>query len=166
MVLQKAVTNAGPLIYLALLGRFSLLQQVVKELYIPEAVFNEVVLQGAGQPGANETREAVERGWLMRSSVQNRIAVEALLSGLDLGEAEVIISARENGIGQVLLDDRAARAIAKGMGLSVIGTIGILLFAKELGIEIDMKQDLDLLMQHNFRISSDLYQKLTTEQQE
>ena len=166
MVLPRAVTNAGPLIYLALLNRFSLLQRVINELFIPQAVYSEVVLLGAGQPGANETRETVEQGWLVRSSVQNRIAVEALLGSLDIGEAEVIISARENGIQQVLLDDRTARSKAKGMGLSVIGTIGILLVAQEVGVEIDIKRDLDLLIQHNFRISQDLYDKLTVEQQD
>ncbi len=154
------VTNAGPLIYLAVLHRFDLLRQLFAQVSIPAAVYQEVVVQGTGLPGAEETRVGLDAGWLVRVHVQNRIAVDALLGELDLGEAEAITLARESGVNRVLLDDAAARARAKMMGLTVSGTIGVLILAQQHGLQIDLKQDLDALIGHNFRLSSDLYNTL------
>jgi predicted nucleic acid-binding protein len=52
------VSNAGPLITLAKIQRSQLLKDLFGRIVIPRAVFEEVVLRGAGQPGAEETRNA------------------------------------------------------------------------------------------------------------
>ena len=156
----KAATNAGPLIYLAILGHHDLLRRCYDRVLIPQAVYHEVVVQGAGRPGADETFTATANGQYEVVSVTNRIAVEALLDELHLGEAEVIVLARELGVSRVLLDDGAARRKAKAMGLEVIGTIGILLLAREAGLPINLKRDLDLLVQNGFRISSGVHHAL------
>jgi uncharacterized protein len=103
------------------------LKDLFGEVYLLEAVYREVVVEGAGQPGAAETQTAVTQGWLQQIAVRDRIAVDALLDELHLGEAEAIVLARELSVGRVLLDDRAARTRARLMGLTVTGTIGILL---------------------------------------
>jgi len=162
LVKPDVVINAGPLIYLAVLDRFDFLQKLFGQVYVPQAVYQEVVLQGAGQPGANETCVAVNDGWLKLLSVQSRIAVDALLDQLDLGEAEAIVLARELDVRRVLLDDGAARAKARQMGLTVTGTIGVLLLAKQAGIDFDFKHDLDVLIRNNFRLARSLYDELTT----
>jgi uncharacterized protein len=155
-----AATNAGPLIYLSVLGRLPLLQELFAEVLLPDAVYEEVVLQGHGLPGSNETKAGVEDGWLRRVAVQNRALVDALLSELDIGEAEAIALARELGLQRILMDDRSCRAKARSMGLRVTGTIGVVLLARSNGIDVDLKHDLDLLIQHNFRISHELYEQL------
>jgi predicted nucleic acid-binding protein len=154
---SKVVANASPLIYLSVLNRFHLLKDLFGEVYLSEAVYREVVVEGAGQPGAAETQTAVTQGWLQQIAVRDRIAVDALLDELHLGEAEAIVLARELSVGRVLLDDRAARTKARLMGLTVTGTIGILILAKKAGVEIDLRRALDILIQQNFRISLDLY---------
>jgi predicted nucleic acid-binding protein len=156
-----AATNAGPLIYLSVLGRLSLLRDLFSEVLLPDAVYEEVVLQGHGMPGANETKAAVDDGWLRRVAVQDRALVDALLGELDVGEAEAIALARELGLHWILMDDRSGRAKAQLMGLRATGTIGVLLLAGSSGIDVDLKHDLDLLIEHNFRISSELYEQLT-----
>ena len=50
---------------------------------------------------------------------------------LHAGEAEVIALALERGAEVCLIDDRDARLVAKSNALSVSGTIGVLLKAKE-----------------------------------
>lgn len=157
---EAVVSNAGPLIYLAVANRFSLLEHFFSIVYIPEAVFEEVVLRGRGQPGAAETQSAIEAGWLRRSRIKDQIAAGAMLDELHAGEAEAIVLARELAIGQILLDDRAARSRAQLMGLSVTGTIGILLLAQQTAIITDIRPELDLLMESNFRISRQLYDRL------
>ena len=94
-----AVTNAGPLIYLSLLGQLPLLRDLFAEILLPDAVYEEVVLHGRGLPGANETKAAVEEGWLRQVAVQNRALVDALFGELDVGEAETLALARELGLG-------------------------------------------------------------------
>jgi hypothetical protein len=162
MIHGEVVTNTGPLIYLAVLQRFDLLKQLFDRVHISQAVFEEVAVQGAGLPGADETDAAVRSGWLQLAEVQNRIAVDALLDELDLGEAEAIVLARERNIGRVLLDDGLARAKAQSMGLDVTGTIGVLLLAQRSGIDVNLKHDLDVLIRSNFRLSRDLYDRLTS----
>lgn len=156
----RAVSNAGPLIYLSVLNRFDLLKRFFGELYVPRAVYDEVVVEGEGLPGCDETRSAVEEGWMQVASVQDGAAVEALLDRLHPGEAETIVLARTLGLQWALLDERIARDKARLMGVNVTGTIGILIRAMRDGIDLDLRSDLDVLIDHNFRISRDLYDRL------
>ncbi len=52
---MKVVSNSGPLINLAKAGQFALLQDLFQHITIPPEVFEEVVVRGVGQPGAEET---------------------------------------------------------------------------------------------------------------
>ena len=58
---------------------------------------------------------------------------------LKSGEAETIVQADELNVDGVLIDDLKARKIAKLRGLKVIGTIGILVDAKEKGVISELK---------------------------
>jgi len=51
--MDKAVSNAGPLIHLSEIGRFELLK-VFTKIYIPERVYEEVCVEG--MPGEREVR--------------------------------------------------------------------------------------------------------------
>jgi len=44
--MDRLVSNATPLIYLAKANQLSLLQSMVKQVFIPEAVYREVVIEG------------------------------------------------------------------------------------------------------------------------
>ena len=44
--MDRIVSNATPLIYLAKSNKLSLLQTIVNQVLIPEAVFQEVVIEG------------------------------------------------------------------------------------------------------------------------
>ncbi|MCK5119842.1 MAG: DUF3368 domain-containing protein [Candidatus Latescibacteria bacterium] len=156
----KVISDSGPLISLGILQRFDVLQELFGEIYIPEAVYEEVVVSGCGRPGAEETRAAADQGWLQRVRVVNRTAVEVLLEELDIGEAEVLVLAKEVKAGYVLLDDCAARERASLLGLNVTGTIGVLRLAVAEGLSVDLKEALDILIDRNFRISKELYKRV------
>lgn len=158
------VVDAGPLIYLAVLGHYDLLWHFFDPVYIPTAVYGEVVQAGQDMPGARETQKGVDEGKIQVVSVSDRLAVEMLLSELDAGESEVIVLAREQGISRVIIDDKRARLHALRLGLDVTGTIGILLLAQTAGLDVNMKESLDELRQHNFRISDTLYRRLVRRQ--
>ena len=52
------VSNASPLIALLRIGQLDLLRQLYSEIIIPEAVWHEVVVEGADQPGAEAVSSA------------------------------------------------------------------------------------------------------------
>jgi len=90
--------------------------------------------------------------------------VELLRAELDEGEAESIALAHEVRADVVLLDERDARHAAIRMGLNVLGTVGILLWGKQAGKIMNLRDVLDALrFQGKFRISQRLYEQVLLE---
>jgi predicted nucleic acid-binding protein len=80
----QVVSNTSPLINLASVGLLDLLPKLYRRVLIPEAVWHEVVILGAGQPGANELAQAA---WADVVKPHNRDLVTALQRELDAGES-------------------------------------------------------------------------------
>jgi len=153
------VSNSGPLISLAKIGKFFLLRQLFQKIIIAEAVYAEVVKEGRGRPGEKEIKEALGK-WIKKISVNNQLAVEVLLPELKRGEAESIVLARELKADLFLLDDKYARDIAEASGLEVKGTVGILFTAKEMNIMKNLKEVIDDLREKGFYLKEDVYQRI------
>jgi uncharacterized protein len=113
------VSNATPLIAFARIGELALLERIVHHVTLPETVWDEVTAVTT-HPGAEAIGQA---SWIAVHAVTSVPA--ELLALLDRGEAEVIALAEELKAQEVLLDERAARAIAITRGLPVIGTAGL-----------------------------------------
>lgn len=120
------VPDAGPLIFLGGAGRLSLLHLMYTRVVVPRVVFDEVVTAGAGLSGSVEVGAA---GWIEVVDVAPDPALRALL---DAGEAAAIPLAARLGA-TLLCDDGDAREVARTLGLSVIGTLGVLVMAKRDG---------------------------------
>lgn len=145
------VSNTTPLIGLAIIERFDLLEQLFGEIYIPQAVYNEVVVAGKEIGGAK--REVASISWIKKVPVKNRTAVEDLLIELDLGEAETIILAQEINADLVLMDEKKGRQKLSEQRRKKIGTVGILLKAKQEGILPAIRDDMMKLREMGFSIS-------------
>lgn len=100
---MKIVSNASPLINLAWIDRLDLVQQLFGEIWIPEAVWQEVVVHGAGQPGAQEIQNA---SWIQRRTIEDINLVHSLQQDLDAGEAEAIVMAIETQADLLLMDEK------------------------------------------------------------
>ncbi|MGO9604372.1 MAG: DUF3368 domain-containing protein [Candidatus Binataceae bacterium] len=122
------VSDAGPIIIFARIGRLSLLRDVAGSLLIPDAVYEEIVVKKGGMPGAAEVAQAT---WIQKASVANRSIVDGLAGVLHEGEREAIALARERGA-QLLMDEVRARRAATQLGIDVIGTLRILANGKQL----------------------------------
>lgn len=159
---MKVVANASILIGLSSIGRLALLHKRFPDgVLIPPAVWKEVVEQGGERPGA---REVVEANWITVRDVTAREIVQLLQMELEEGEAEAIALAHEVGAEIVLLDERDARRAAKQLGLRVLGTVGILLWARRVGKLASLRQALDALQTRaKFRISRTLYERALSE---
>lgn len=145
------VSNTTPLIGLATIQRFDVLRHLFGEIYIAQAVYDEAVVTGRETGGAK--REVSEATWIKVVQVQDRLAVDVLLDELDLGEAETIVLARELQANWVLMDERKGRRKLTQLGLNKIGTLGILLRARQQGLIANLGDDLEQLRQHGFSIS-------------
>jgi predicted nucleic acid-binding protein len=128
---QRVVVNATPIIALSLIGKLGLLHQLYGEVLLPPAVQSEVLAGGQHSLGSAELREAP---WLRVVPLRDTRRADLLLTDLDQGEAEVIVLAQEQYAQLVILDERLARRHARRLGLSMTGTLGILLRAKERGL--------------------------------
>lgn len=152
------VSNASVLIGLSSIGKLALLsERFTQGVLIPEAVRREVVDQGEGRPGAKEISKSK---WIGVQKVRDRRIVDLLRTELDEGEAESIVLAHEVGARIILLDERDARRTAKRMNLKVLGTVGVLIWAKKAGKLVNLRENLDALRDFGgFRLSQTIYER-------
>jgi len=152
--LGLVVSNSSPLIALATIGQLALLKSLFEQVAIPEAVFEEVVIQGQGEPGSQEVAEAE---WIHTVPVKDQLAVNLLQESLGRGESEAIVLGQELGARYVLLDDELARRKADLIGLPLAGTLAVLLMAKQAGLMPTVGSVLADLRQTEFRMSERVY---------
>jgi len=70
-----------------------LLDTLYGAIAIPEAVYQEIIIKGAGRPGAAEVARA---SWIIRLQTQGQETVSQLLSaGLNVDESEALALALE-----------------------------------------------------------------------
>jgi predicted nucleic acid-binding protein len=158
------ISNATPLIALGVTGQIDLLPKLFAEILVPPAIYSEVVERGQGRPGTSDLSRAT---WLRVIGVRSSATIEPLLLGLDAGEIEVLLLAREITPDWVLLDERLARRVAHAMHLPVKGTLGILLAAFHAGL-LDQQQTLaaaQRMIQEGIRLSPALLTWLQMEVQ-
>ena len=158
------VGDASALINLARIGELDLLRKLYGGIIVPEAVWQDVVVSGAGQPGAEEISTV---DWVKRMLVKNRHLVQALRQDLDAGEAEAIALALEIEADLLLMDERLGRESARHFGLRYIGLIGVLIEAKHKGLISAVKPYLDTLRDMaGFRLANDLNERVLRDQGE
>ena len=79
---------------------------------------------------------------------------------LDRGEAEAIILAKELSADRLLIDEKAGRNVSKRLKLKIIGTLGILLLAKEERLIPQIAETIDKLKENNFWIGKEVEQQI------
>lgn len=137
---RRIVSNASPLIALARIGRLDLMPRLFQQVLVPPAVGREV---GAGILQADGV---VERQ--LGRPIDPRVGA----ARLDAGESEAISLALELPADQIALDEEPVRRLARGLGLPLIGTLGILLAAKQRGAIPAIKPLVTALVDTGFRL--------------
>lgn len=98
--------------------------------------------------------------WIQLKTSEDRLLQNVLEATLDEGEASAIALALEVGHCILILDDLAARKFALQLGIELTGTLGILVKARKTGIIPALRPVLNLLKQHNFRISDKILSEI------
>lgn len=137
---EPIVTDSACLIGLERIGHLDLLPALFEPILIPPEVNREF---------------GVIFAWLRIESPSDAAMVATLKLLVDDGEAEAIALASERKM-RIILDDRQARLVAKNLDISIIGTVGVLVQAKQVGIIAMLKPVLSKLEAKGFYISNAL----------
>ena len=148
------VSDTSPVRALAHLGLLPVLETLFGEVLVPDSVAQELL----DPPSSFARIDVADFGFLKVSCATNRQRVAELREQLDFGEAEAIALAQEVRAEALLIDERAGRNAARQLGLSPLGTVGLLLRAKERGLCGDIAPLLDQLRSElRFFISGSFY---------
>lgn len=147
--ISVAVADAGPLIALARLDRLALLSGLFGQVLVPEAVFAECTAR-RDLADAASIRHACESGALT-------LCIATPIAATDLGRGE------RSAIGKALelkaalvADDLAARRRAEALGLITIGTLGVLVQAKRMGLLPEVRPAVDQLRAGGYWLGDEL----------
>jgi predicted nucleic acid-binding protein len=144
------VVNTSPLVFLGNLDRLELLRQEGREIFIPRAVAEEVAEKTDAAAQAVQMACAT---WLQIREVADRTAVHLVQAALHKREAEAIVLATELHAERLVIDDQDARRFATRCGLNIVGTLGILLAAKQRGSIASLRDEIDRLLALGFRVN-------------
>ena len=120
-------SNTTPLFAFAALGRFDLLQKVHERIFVVETVVRECEVGG---PILVPDLRAFP--WI--NILPAPILRDQRFYMLDAGERDTLSVALENAATRVIIDERLGRNPAEYHGLSVVGTLGTLLKARQLDL--------------------------------
>ncbi len=120
-------SNTTPIIALSSINQLNLLPTLFNEIYVVAEVVEEC-LEG----GKIIVPDLTQLSWI--NVVQSLSTVlNPCLRELDKGERHTINMAMHKNADYVIVNEKMGRNIAEYLGLSVIGTLGILLKAKQQG---------------------------------
>jgi predicted nucleic acid-binding protein len=149
------VSNSSPLISLAKIDSFHLLQQLYGSVTISAEVYAEVVVSGASLPGSSETSSSP---WLQVRQVRRteNIAAAQERFGLGIGELSTLILAKELGADLVILDDLGARKLAQREGFRVQGSLAILEACFRKGFLADLRRAYGQLLERGVFLNREI----------
>ena len=127
---EVAFVDASPLILLAPAGKVDLLRCAARRVVLPSAAHEEILARGEADPTVVAIRCAtwIELGG--GGSMPDRLRT------WDLGDGEsaVLALASQTKGAIAVIDDLAARTCAAELGVKVLGTLGLVIRAKRLGL--------------------------------
>jgi predicted nucleic acid-binding protein len=153
---SRRIVNTSPLILLTKAGRLDLLRLGGVEVFVPDTVVAEIEA-GAGY---DSTAQAIrQESWL--SVVPCPVIPEAVQAcKLDPGESAVLALGHGDPESQVVLDDLAARRCATRLRIPCLGTLGLVLTAKGLGVITEARPLVDRLRQVGLYLADALAEEI------
>ena len=130
------VSNAGPLIVLAKLNVLHLLKALYGCVHVVRPVYEEVVVEGM-RAGHEDARALylflAQMKWPIEEVAPEEIPPDLAEASLDRGERETLALAMVLGSRLVLMDETVGREAARARGLTVRGSLGVLIEAYRQG---------------------------------
>lgn len=134
------IADSSALVALSVCDGLSLLESLFGEVYVPKAVYDEVCIEG--KIGSNVLKEFLLNR-VKTISIDKFPVIKP--EGLGYGELEAMALYSSLTADLLLIDDAKAKKIAYLNGMEVMGSLGVLLMAKQQGLISEISPLLRLL---------------------
>ena len=146
------IADASALVALSACDSLGLLDALFGQVGVPEAVFNEVAV--ADKPQAARLRSYLQ-GKVHAVDLAHFVFLDAFA---DAGETAAMLLYKEMAADYLLIDDKRGRKVAKINQIQTIGSLGVLLQAKRVGLIPAVAPLLRLIAASPVFIGADLLQ--------
>lgn len=133
------IADTSCLIVLQKIDRITLLKDLFEQIIITQEI-------------ALEYGDELPK-WVEIAKVADKDKQNILQLSLDIGEASALALGLENKNALILIDERKGRQKAVGLGLKIMGTLGVLIKAKESNLIPSLKEEIEKLKSVGFRMS-------------
>jgi uncharacterized protein len=140
------ISDTSCLIALDRIGYLYILQRTFKTIYTTPKVMEEF--------------EKSLPDWIIIKDVVNKDQVRKLELILDAGEASAITLALETENPILIIDEKKGRRVATELHLNIIGTLKVLLLAKQSDVIESVKDVIELLNKHSFRFNKAIIEEI------
>lgn len=148
------VSDTSSISNLFQVGLADVLHNLFGEITITPAVRRELFAV------PEQESEIEQLDWIRVQAPQNQKLVFDLLEELDLGESESIALAVEENARYLIIDESKGRAIAESYGVRIVGTLGVLIQAKQKGMIPSVKEYIEKLIEIGFRLDKKLIRQV------
>lgn len=145
------VADSSALVALATCGSLWVLKELCHEVKVPQAVFDEVVVPN--KPQAQTLRIYLED---KVEQVDLKTVIIKDANELGKGELEAMALAMNLSANRLLIDDAKAKKVALSNQIKVIGSLGILLLAKQQNLLDELKPLIDSISHSDIYMSKRL----------
>ena len=156
---KTVVLDTGPVISLSIIGKLDLLTHLFDKIFIPNAVWEEL-----------NRSEFFQHFPQIESFFEGRVKSISCFNELilitDYGESESMLLYKELAADFLMIDDKKARLFAEELGIKYIGTLAVLIKAKEKGMITELKPVFENLIQNKRYYSKSVLNKILTKQNE
>ncbi len=148
------VADSSTLITLLDTHNFNLLFELFDEIIIADEVYREITHRDSHRLTIDHY---VKHRQIFCQSIEHDEFYEMLIKRLDPGESESIVLAKRNNL-PLLIDEKKGRAIAKSLGIGIVGLVGIILKLMDVKV-VTKDRAIEMVGQveaNNFRLSDEL----------
>ena len=161
------IADAGPLIALVGIGKLDLLPRLFGSVSITTQVAQEMIT-GGPFPDFGVLQAALSQPWLSKVDIADLLPDDWLdqcktlmnLYQIDMGESSAMVLAgyvqAQGATPLLVMDDFRGRVAAQHAGMSMIGTAGLLLLAKQVAAIPSVKTLLLAIRQNGYFVSDRL----------
>lgn len=149
---RSIVINTTPLLALVAAGGLDALPLLYQHVIVPLEVADEIRAGGEAGFGVAEIAAA---HWLEIQTAPADIPAY-LVNALDRGEAVVIATALTRGIPLVCIDETVGRRVARLAGLTLTGSLGVLISAKQRGYPATIASAIARMRERGIWLSADV----------
>jgi len=153
---DSAISNTSPLLYLHRCGGLTWLQHLFASVCVPAAVASELA---EGRTRGFDVPNPQDYSWMKITNPQTTPS-EWFATDLGTGEIAAMSLALEHPDYILLLDDALARRTAIAAGLTVWGTLRVLLEAKSFGLIESVKPVIHRLEKTGMWVSEDIRRRI------